>query len=172
MCIAARITKSSYIFYATSEILAQNLQEEIPIDMYKDVADKFRTWLFPRHNFTLMVLRTEFLVFATERIINGSFTGGFDLHLDKLNGNWTQHLPNMDYAVFSDGHWFLRPNYLFENGNLIGCVYCGEAGVQDLGPGFAIRRAFQAAFNYINKCVECSGTETDSGFNLDVLKLP
>lgn len=131
--------------------------EEIPIDMYKDVADKFRTWLFPRHNFTLMVLRTEFLVFATERIINGSFTGGFDLHLDKLNGNWTQHLPNMDYAVFSDGHWFLRPNYLFENGNLIGCVYCGEAGVQDLGPGFAIRRAFQAAFNYINKCVECSG---------------
>lgn len=131
--------------------------EESPTDMYKDVEDKFRTWLFPLHNFTLMVLRTEFLVFATERIINGSFTGGFDLHLDKLNGNWTQHLPNIDYAIFSDGHWFLRPNYLYENGNLIGCVYCGEAGVQDLGPGYAIRRAFQAAFNYINKCGECSG---------------
>ncbi|MCE0481661.1 hypothetical protein HAX54_039591 [Datura stramonium] len=40
--------------------------------------------------------------------------------------------------------------------DLIGCVYCGEAGVQDLGSGYAIRRAFQAAFNYINKCVECS----------------
>lgn len=131
--------------------------EESPTDMYKDVEDKFRTWLFPHHNFTLMVLRTEFLVFATERVINGSFTGGFDLHLDKLNGNWTQHLTNIDYVIFSDGHWFLRPNYLYENGNLIGCVYCGEAGVQDLGPGYAIQRAFQAAFNYINKCVECSG---------------
>ncbi|CAN4124873.1 unnamed protein product [Withania somnifera] len=112
------------------------MYEESPIDMYKDAEDKFRTWLFPRHNFTLMVLRTEFLVFATERVINGSFR---------------------DYVIFSDGHWFLRLNYLYENDNLIGCVYCGEAGVQDLGPGYAIRRAFQAAFNYINKCLQCSG---------------
>lgn len=109
--------------------------------MYKDV-EEFRTWLFPRHNFTLMVLRTEFLVFAIEKVINGSFTGSLDLHLDKLHVNWIQHLPNIDYAIFSTGHWYLRTNYFYENGKLIGCVDCWEAGVQNFGPGYAIRRAF------------------------------
>ncbi|XP_031094784.1 protein ALTERED XYLOGLUCAN 4-like isoform X1 [Ipomoea triloba] len=125
--------------------------EETPRNVYEDVEDKFRTWHFPHHNFTLMVLRSEFLIHATHRLINGSFTGGFDLHLDQLDSNWTQNLPIIDYAIFSDAHWFLRPNYLYEGGNLVGCIYCGDPTVKDVGPGFAIRRAFQAALNYVNE---------------------
>lgn len=127
------------------------MQEEAPRNVYKDVDDKFKTWHFPHHNFTLMALRSNFLVHATERVINGSFTGGFHLHLDKLDGNWTKHISIIDHAIFSGAHWFRKANYLYEGGNLIGCVFCRDPNVRDLGAGFAIRRAFEVAFNYINE---------------------
>ncbi|KAL3526447.1 hypothetical protein ACH5RR_011103 [Cinchona calisaya] len=134
--------------------------EENPKEVYKDAEDRFRTWHFPHHNFTLMALWSQFLVTAKGRVVNGSATGGFDLHLDQIDDNWAQKLPSIDYAIFSDAHWFFRSNYLYEGGNLIGCVYCQEPNVTDLGPGFAIRRTFRAAFSYINDCKDCSGIIT------------
>ncbi|PIM99032.1 hypothetical protein CDL12_28477 [Handroanthus impetiginosus] len=121
----------------------------------KDAEERFATWKFPKYNFTLMVFWSQFLVTATERVINGTTTGGFNLHLDKIDSRWSEKLPLMDYAIFSAANWFFRQNYLYEGGNVIGCVYCQVPNVTDFGPGLAIRRAFRAAFQAVNNCKNC-----------------
>ncbi|GMP30373.1 hypothetical protein CsSME_00005070 [Camellia sinensis var. sinensis] len=130
-------------------------KEEIPREVYKDSEDRFRTWHFPFHDFTLMILWSKFLIKGEERVINGSNTGIFDLQLDRIDDKWAQKLPNIDYAIISDAHWFFRKLYLYEGNNLIGCVYCNEANVTDHGLGFALRMSFRAALNHINQCGEC-----------------
>ncbi|EPS60337.1 hypothetical protein M569_14465, partial [Genlisea aurea] len=111
--------------------------------------DPSAKWEFSSRNVTLLLLRSQFLVAASEIFVNGTSTGGFRLHLDKLDAGWSEKLPTIDYAVFSDAHWFFRRNYLYQHGNLIGCVYCRDPNVTDLGPGFAIRRAFRAALDAV-----------------------
>lgn len=131
------------------------MQEETPTQVYRDAEDRTATCHFPRHNFTIMVLWTQFLVSASEIIANGSATGGFHLHLDKIDESWVQKLSAIDYAIISDGQWFFRPNYLYEGGRFVGCIYCQETNVTDLGPGFAIQKAFRLALKYINDCNSC-----------------
>ncbi|KAL7100756.1 hypothetical protein ACP275_08G014700 [Erythranthe tilingii] len=134
--------------------------KETPIQTEKDKDDRCVTWEFRKHNFTLMALWSQFLVTATERLVNGSTTGGFNLHLDKIDKNWSEKLPLLDYAVFSDAPWFFRQNYLYYNDNLLGCVYCQTPDVKDLGPGLAIGMAFRAAFRTINNCANCRNITT------------
>ncbi|XP_057983258.1 xyloglucan O-acetyltransferase 4 isoform X2 [Malania oleifera] len=135
-------------------------QEETPKDVYKDSEDRFRTWYFPRHDFTLMILWTKFLVVGEEQVVNGSLSGVYDLHLDKIDAKWQQKLPVLDYAIISDAHWFFRKMYLHQGGRLIGCVFCQEPNVTDLGLGFAIKMAFRSALERINGCGECKGMVT------------
>ncbi|XP_057811726.1 xyloglucan O-acetyltransferase 3-like [Salvia miltiorrhiza] len=103
----------------------------------------------------LTVFWSQFLFAATELIVNGTATGNFDLHLDRADPRWTAELPSIDYAVFSGGPWFVRKNYLYEDGNLIGCIYCRKPKVTDFGPGRAIRRAFRAVLRAVNECGDC-----------------
>ncbi|KAF5479551.1 hypothetical protein F2P56_000361 [Juglans regia] len=131
-------------------------QEEIPKDVYKDSEDRFRTWYFPRHDFTLMVLWSKFLVAGEERMINGTGSGAFDVQMDKVDINWAKYLPDIDYAIISAGHWFFRLLYLHEGENITGCVYCNEPNVTGQNVDFALRMAIRAAFNYINECKNCS----------------
>ncbi|KAL2523373.1 Protein ALTERED XYLOGLUCAN 4-like [Forsythia ovata] len=134
--------------------------EETPKEVYKDAVERFWTWEFPKHNFTLMALWSQFLVTATETMFNGSATGGFGLQLDKVDQKWSEKLPFIDYAIFSDFQWFFRQNYLYEGSKLIGCVYCQTPNVTNLGISFAIKRAFQAAFKQINECKNCKNIFT------------
>ncbi|KAG0482228.1 hypothetical protein HPP92_010312 [Vanilla planifolia] len=130
-------------------------QAETPRNVYKDAGDQFRTWHFPHHNFTLMVMWTEFLVIGTEKTINGKGTSAFDVHLDRVNRAWADKIPFLDYIIVSIGNWFFRKNYMYEKGELIGCVNCNEGNLTDLGIGFAVRRVFRTALRFINGCQEC-----------------
>ncbi|KAF9605422.1 hypothetical protein IFM89_017161 [Coptis chinensis] len=132
-------------------------QEQTPIDIYKGSNDRFRTWYFPSHDFTIKVLWTTFFVIAEERIINGTYTGVYDMHLDRLDKKWAEKLPGVDYAIISNGHWFFRPIYLYERGSVIGCVYCDAENISNVSPGFALQKAFRRALKYINACKECRG---------------
>ncbi|KAJ4960120.1 hypothetical protein NE237_020030 [Protea cynaroides] len=129
--------------------------EETPADIYKDSEDRSRTWYFPSYDFTLMVIWSKFMVVGEERVFNGSPSGAFDLHLDRIDNEWASKLPWLDYAIISDAHWFFRKNYLYEGGKLIGCVFCYEANITDYGLGFAVRRVFRTALQYINNCKDC-----------------
>ncbi|GMH03097.1 hypothetical protein Nepgr_004936 [Nepenthes gracilis] len=131
-------------------------QEEAPLDLYKDAKDRFWTWYFPGHNFTIMVLWTKFLVASEERGINGYPTVIFDLHLDKVDESWALKLPSqLNYAILSDSQWFFRKNNLYQGGRMIGCIYCkNESNVKQLDVGFAIGRALRSALTYTNNCEE------------------
>ncbi|GAB4836621.1 hypothetical protein Ancab_001534 [Ancistrocladus abbreviatus] len=135
-------------------------QAETPIDAYKDSEDHFRTWFFPSSNFTLMIFWSKFLMKHEERVINGSNSGIFNLHLDQVDNEWASRLPGIDYTIISSAHWFFRRNYLYDRGNLVGCVYCNDANVTDLGLNYSLRMAFRVALRYINECKECKGMVT------------
>ncbi|KAG8094202.1 hypothetical protein GUJ93_ZPchr0012g19664 [Zizania palustris] len=131
-------------------------QAETPAEVYADALDKFRTWRFPEHDFTLMAMWTEFYAHA-EQVVDdgGKQTGSFDIHLDRLSANWTRRLPELDYAVISGGNWFFRVNYLWEGGRRVGCVNCREANLTDFGIPYAVRRVVRAAVDGIARCRDC-----------------
>ncbi|XP_057524238.1 xyloglucan O-acetyltransferase 4 [Amaranthus tricolor] len=131
-------------------------QVETPVDVYKDSEDRFRKWHFPSSNFTLMTFWSKFLVQAEEIMVNDSGTGSFNLHLDKVNKKWASKLYGLDYLIISDAHWFFRKNYLYNENKLIGCVYCNERNITELGLNYALRIAFRTAMKYINNCKECN----------------
>ncbi|ONK69508.1 uncharacterized protein A4U43_C05F23670 [Asparagus officinalis] len=136
-------------------------QVETPIDIQeKDSEDRFRTWYFRSYDFILMTLWTKFLIAGTERTVNGTGTGAFNLHLDKLDTSWTQKLPWINYVVISAGHWYFRKNYLYENNKLIGCIYCSEDKLKDFEPTYAIRKACETTLQYIYNCKNCDGLVT------------
>lgn len=131
-------------------------QAETPTDVYRDAFDRFRTWHFPAHDFTLMAMWTEFYA-RGEPVLDagGKPTASFDIHLDRLNANWTSRLPRLDYAVISGGNWFFRVNYLWEDGRRIGCVNCRLPGLADLGIAYAVRRVVRAALDAVARCRDC-----------------
>ncbi|KAJ6795048.1 protein ALTERED XYLOGLUCAN 4-like [Iris pallida] len=135
-------------------------QVETPVSIQKDSEDRFRTWYFRSHDFILTAMWTKFLVAATERTANGTATGVYDLHLDRVDTGWTEKLPWINYLVLSGGHWFSRKLYLHESDALVGCVYCSGENLTDFGPAPAVRRAFRTALAHINGCADCGGLLT------------
>ncbi|MED6162434.1 hypothetical protein PIB30_070375, partial [Stylosanthes scabra] len=125
-------------------------QEDTPKDVYKDSEDKYRKWYFPNHDFTLMMIWTRFLIVGEERIVNGTGSSIFDLHIDKVDQDWANIIPELDYAIISDGHWFFRVMYLHQGNKLIGCVYCNEQNVTNYSIDFPFRMAFRTALKHIN----------------------
>ncbi|KAI3979083.1 hypothetical protein MKX01_016258 [Papaver californicum] len=118
-------------------------QGETPEDVYTDYLDQYRTFYFLSHDFTLMAHWTTHLIFSAAKRVNGSKTEMFDIHLDKIDANWAQKLPILDYAIISIGQWFNRKNYFYEGGKVIGCIYCDEPDVPKLGLAFAIGKAME-----------------------------
>uniref|UniRef100_A0ACD6ANV2 Uncharacterized protein n=1 Tax=Avena sativa TaxID=4498 RepID=A0ACD6ANV2_AVESA len=132
-------------------------QAETPTEVHTDAFDRFGTWHFPAHDFTLMVMWTEFYAHAVPVAdAQGKPTATFDIHLDRLGAEWTSRLPGLDYAVISGGNWFFRVNYLWEGGRRVGCVNCGrDANLTDLGVPYAVRRVVRAAVEGIARCKDC-----------------
>ncbi|PKA57934.1 hypothetical protein AXF42_Ash012473 [Apostasia shenzhenica] len=126
-------------------------QMDTPKSFHKDDEDRFPVWYFESHDFTLMVFWTRFLIEGTERIINGSGSGVFDLYLDKIDKEWTKKLTFIDYAVISTGHWFFRKIYLHEGGKLIGCIYCSEKNISNIDVPFGLQKALKTALNFLNE---------------------
>ncbi|XP_031284669.1 protein ALTERED XYLOGLUCAN 4-like [Pistacia vera] len=134
-------------------------QEEVPKDIYKDPEDRLRIWNFRGHDFTLMTLWSRFLVVGDRKVINGS-SEYYNLHLDKIDESWTTNLPTIDYAIIAVEHWFFRPIYLYEGPNIVGCVYCYNSSITNVGVIGAIQMTFRAAFKYVNDCSRCRGIVT------------
>jgi xyloglucan O-acetyltransferase len=121
------------------------------VNAYADAFDKYRTWHFPAHDFTLMAMWTEFYAHSVPVVdAAGKPTASFDIHLDRTNANWTSRLPELDYAVLSG------VNYLWVGGRRVGCVNCrGEANITDFGVAHAVRRVVRLALNAIAECRDC-----------------
>ncbi|KAL6650867.1 hypothetical protein ACP70R_009792 [Stipagrostis hirtigluma subsp. patula] len=130
-------------------------QVETPIKVHSDIKDKFVTWHFKSHNFTLMALWTKFLVEASEREVNGTVIEMHDINLDKLDARLAANLREINILVISSSRWFFRKNYLYEGGKLIGCIYCSEDNITSFNIVTAIQRVFRTALSNLNNCQEC-----------------
>ncbi|KAM0859453.1 hypothetical protein ACQ4PT_033025 [Festuca glaucescens] len=125
-------------------------QVEAPIKVHSDTEDKFITWHFRSHNFTLMALWTKFLVEESQREINGTLLQSHDMHLDKLDARLAANLHEINILVVSGSRWFFRKNYLYEEGKLIGCIYCSEDNITNFSVISVIQRAFRTALSNLD----------------------
>ncbi|RWW86422.1 hypothetical protein BHE74_00004810 [Ensete ventricosum] len=82
------------------------------------------------------------------------------LHLDRVNTNWTEKLPGVDYAILSGGNWFFRGLNLYGGGEIVGCVNCRGQNLTDFGVAAAIRSVLRTALQFVTTCKECEGLVT------------
>jgi len=126
------------------------LQVEEPILFYHDEENKSKSWRFPSHNLTMHVVWSPFLVEAAIfEDINGVSSGDLQLHLDRIDNKWTELYKNQDYMIFSTGQWFLKEAVYYENNAIVGCHYCSNKDLTELGFDFAYRRSLRTVLNFI-----------------------
>nr|DAD36324.1 TPA_asm: hypothetical protein HUJ06_006965 [Nelumbo nucifera] len=123
---------------------------EKAVQVYHDEEYRSRIWYFPSYNFTLSVIWSPFLVKAAIfEDINGISTSEVQLYLDKLEKNWTDQYQSLDYMIISGGQWFLKSAVYHENDTIVGCHYCSDKSLTELGFGHAYRKALHLVLNYI-----------------------
>ncbi|PON82469.1 Trichome birefringence-like family [Trema orientale] len=123
---------------------------EKPTEVYHDKEYKSRRWHFPTYNLTISVIFSPFLVKATIfEDYNGVSTSEVQLHLDKLDKQWTNLYQKLDYMIISTGKWFLKSSVYYENNEVVGCHYCPKRKLKELGFDFAYRKALRQVMNFI-----------------------
>lgn len=123
---------------------------EPAVEVYHDPEYRSRRWNFPSYNFTISVLWSPFLAQAAIfEDYNGVSTSEIQLHLDKLDSNWTDIYQNLDYIIFSSGKWFIKSTIYYENETVLGCHYCPGKNITELGFNFAFRKVIRNVFNFI-----------------------
>uniref|UniRef100_A0A0D9ZVR4 Uncharacterized protein n=1 Tax=Oryza glumipatula TaxID=40148 RepID=A0A0D9ZVR4_9ORYZ len=123
---------------------------EEPIEVYHDKEYRNRRWHFQSYNFTVSLVWSPFLtkseVFENE---NGQSTSEIQLHLDILDPIWTSQYETFDYVVIAGGQWFLKVAVYWENDRVIGCHYCQDKKLRELGFEHLYRRTLQQVFRFI-----------------------
>lgn len=139
-----------YLRSQATELIYLALQVEKAIQVYHDENYRSRRWIFPSHNFTVSVIWSPFLAEAAIfEDMNGVSTSEIELHLDRLDKNWTEQYKNLDYMIFSGGKWFVKSAIYYENNNILGCHYCPKRNITEVGINFAYRKVIRNVFNYI-----------------------
>ncbi|XP_057810347.1 protein trichome birefringence-like 23 [Salvia miltiorrhiza] len=118
--------------------------------VYHDESYKNRRWVFPSYNFSLSVLWSPFLAQAAIfEDMDGVATSEIELHLDKLDKNWTQHYNSLDHMILSSGKWFVKGAIYYEDDKILGCHFCPKRNITEVGIKFAYRKVIRNVFNYI-----------------------
>ncbi|KAM5572214.1 protein trichome birefringence-like 23 [Rosa sericea] len=121
---------------------------ERPIQVYHDKEYRSRRWHFPSYKFTTSVIWSPFLVKAAiYEDQNGVSTHEVELHLDKLDDKWIDQFQNFDYMIISTGKWFLKSAIYYENNEALGCHYCSQRNLTELGFDFAYRKTLRYVMN-------------------------
>ncbi|OVA06439.1 PC-Esterase [Macleaya cordata] len=127
-----------------------------PVDVSYSTNAQFKRFFYTNYNFTIAILWSPYLVKTKETGPNNP--GIFDLYLDEFDDEWTSQIDKFDYLIMSAGQWFFRPSMFYENGQLIGCLYCkDDINVTHFGLTYGYRRAFETAFRAINSLGKFKG---------------
>lgn len=124
-------------------------QVETPENLYRDEKDHFVRWLFPSYKFTLAVFWSPFLVEATEDEVHGFSSNYQKIFLDHVDNNWASSLSEFDYVVLSLGQWFLKSSVYFLKNEVIGCHYCPELNLTQVGFYFGFQTALRTVFDFL-----------------------
>nr|XP_043631836.1 protein trichome birefringence-like 19 [Erigeron canadensis] len=121
--------------------------EAYPIDVSHTNDTRFRRWMFPTYNFTIVALWSPLLMKvrdpSPENFTRNSL---MNLYLDEADDVWTSQLQNLDIVIFSAGQWFYRPYMYYEKGELVGCRLCNQANITEQTVYFAYQKAFETTF--------------------------
>ncbi|KAJ0971709.1 hypothetical protein J5N97_019668 [Dioscorea zingiberensis] len=120
---------------------------EEPHDIYHDSTFNTRTWYFPSYNIKIYNIWAPFLV----QYENSHGGGNIHLHLDILDSKWTSVYNKYDYVVITGSQWFYKSSIIYENDQVIGCHYCHDLRLKEVGSPDAYRKALQLALNFIAK---------------------
>ncbi|KAL1810470.1 hypothetical protein ACET3Z_027460 [Daucus carota] len=131
---------------------------EFPVENSYTSDQNFIRWKYMSYNFTLSMYWTPFLVRAEEADPNGpTKTGLFNLYLDEFDLKWTSQIEDFDYVIINAGHWFSRPGFYYEKGQIVGCRFCQVENITDYPMTFGYRKAFRTAFRAINSLKNFKG---------------
>ncbi|KAL1824393.1 hypothetical protein ACET3Z_011171 [Daucus carota] len=123
-----------------------------PIDISHVNDTRFRRWLYPSHNFTLLALWSPLLVKYRDADTSGfSRNSVLNLYLDEADETWTDHTDDLDFVIFSAGQWFFRPFIYYENNTIVGCFKCERQNITELPHYYGYQMAFRTAFQTLLK---------------------
>ncbi|OVA06441.1 PMR5 N-terminal domain [Macleaya cordata] len=124
-----------------------------PVDVSYSSQVQTKRLFYTNYNFTLSIFWSPYLVKTKET----STSGIFNVYLDEFDVDWTTEIAKFDYVIISAGHWFFRPSMFYENGELVGCLYCEDNNVTHFDHTYGYRRAIRTAFRAINSLEKLKG---------------
>ncbi|MED6112010.1 hypothetical protein PIB30_057766 [Stylosanthes scabra] len=112
----------------------------------KENARYVKLWYSIKHNFTLTMLWSPFLVKAIDDDPYGydhSHSSAMNLYLDEPDEAWVNRIVNFDYVIISTGQWFLRPMNFFEKSEIVANKRRKDDIEHNL---YGYKKAFQTCF--------------------------
>lgn len=100
----------------------------------------------PSYNVTLGIIWAPFLIKSSE----SKSKQNLQLYLDVLDDTWVNQYKKYDYILFSGGQWFLKETIFWENNTIVGCHYCQEKNLKELGMDYSYRKALQLVLNFMS----------------------
>ncbi|XP_073136796.1 protein trichome birefringence-like 19 [Henckelia pumila] len=126
-----------------------------PVDVSKP-DNPYSSWKYESYNFTVVNLRSPFLVRFDEPA--AANTGIFQLYLDELDESWTSQIDDFDYIILSFGHWYSRSAVYHQKRRVVGCHGCHDPNITRTPPTHSLGVALRAAFEAINSRRSFHGT--------------
>ncbi|KAL2608337.1 hypothetical protein R1flu_026910 [Riccia fluitans] len=129
-------------------LLCMLSQVETPENTYRDEGGSM-SYLFKSYQVTLSNIWSPYFIVETSEEVNGIEQGRSKLFTDVLDETWTSVMNDYDFLIFSAGHWFLHPVVYIENDEIIGCHFCPETNITQIGFYQAYRKAYRAVLHKV-----------------------
>ncbi|KAL3676011.1 hypothetical protein R1sor_025959 [Riccia sorocarpa] len=133
-------------------LLCMLSQVETPENVYRDDSlNGGMSWLFRSYRMTVSNIWSPYFIKETSEEVKGIEQGKSKLFTDVLDETWTSIMNDYDVLIFSGGHWFLHPVVYIENDEVIGCHYCPERNLTEIGFYQAYRKAYRGVLDKVTK---------------------
>ncbi|KAG0615945.1 hypothetical protein M758_5G078500 [Ceratodon purpureus] len=116
-------------------------QVEQPDHTYNAPDDRDNVWVFRKHNFTLAIYWSPYLVHVEDKEItfssdNQTRTVAF-IHVDRLDKAWVDRIPGVDILQLSTGQWWFKRGLFLQEGKPLGGHICDGWAECEKEIGFA-----------------------------------
>lgn len=133
---------------------------EVPILVFDD--DLNTRWLYEQYQVTLVVVWSPYLLKESHEGVMGFEKGQSVLYLDVLDPDFSDMLPKLDIVILSVGQWYFKPSVYVVQDEVIGCHYCPNLNLTQIGFSQAYSTGLRLALERVT--AEWKGTALVSTF--------